>query len=979
MAPDDLFTRDEALGGLPARRAAALLFLVESRTAHLADQSRRAGDFLVSEDAVRERDLAFLEAFSAGREPPIKPTVRDLERHAARWAGLVPANPGLRAAVAHLLGRKYVFTRPAVPGIRAALGLDDDAVKRAYRRQHGVELETLYAAQVRARDVPAWAWARLVGRVDALSPFWLTFGLTIAFSFSQAFLALPTGVARVGAVPGVALVVAVGLVNVLTMACMAEACARSGDFRYGRAFLGRLVVGYLGSEASALFSATTAIRTFLVMLAGTIGLGLTMAAFTGIRADAWMVLLVAVELYYLSRKSASVTVATMLSLISLNLLLLAVIALFAFGRVEPAYLLHMRVPLLAGEPLEPALLRLVVGVVAMLYIGHVYVIQCAKLVLPRDPSARSLIQGSVAGTAALIAVFVVWVLAVNGAVDAETLAGEAGTALTPLAARVGPAIHLVGSLLVVLLLGMSCLRTSTVLFNLVQERLPTRLRSVITLPRRQGALLFQPRGAREGPRLGLTYLGLSEGRAHLRVNVAWDGAVERADVVLADTWDAAAVLERFPGRRAPGVGLTVKIVEADAEAVSVLIVTTMSVSFGGEWSGRRLRIGDLTGFDDAPRLLLSWMTRRGEVSLEEIVAHGDDADTTRAMLDDLVARGVVQSVGGGAGRRYRVHLAPRQPRQVPAEIWRALDGPARSGDDPPRRSGRLALSARDLLMSEAGRFLVSASPVLLVFLLGEWLLVTSAASFAGVLGFGGVIANSLTAGIFPVLLLFASRRKGDYVPAVVYRLLGHPGFTIGVCLLSLVNLLLHGLFIYGDPWVRGTALAVGLAVIGVGAVMLRRGVFGRRSVIELREDLRARGESQLAVTSGGQPLTADVRLGRAEGDEAFEAATVAVPVLAKLRYVALRLPPNGARELKVWTHRVTPDGMSEAVPALVEVRARGEMRHFDLALSGGQAIVPLTQGECRVLITFPEAGDRSASAGAVPGPSSAAPGSTPSR
>lgn len=80
MTPDDLFTRDEVLGGLPARRAAATLFLVESRAAHLADRSRRAADFLLSEGAERRRDLHFLEAFSGGREPPVKPGIHDLEQ-----------------------------------------------------------------------------------------------------------------------------------------------------------------------------------------------------------------------------------------------------------------------------------------------------------------------------------------------------------------------------------------------------------------------------------------------------------------------------------------------------------------------------------------------------------------------------------------------------------------------------------------------------------------------------------------------------------------------------------------------------------------------------------------------------------------------------------------------------------------------------------------------------------------------------------
>src|SRR5262245_39057937 len=745
MSPDELFTRDEALGGLPARRAAALLFLIEGRVAHLADQSRRAGDFLASEAASHERDLVFLEAFSIGREPPVKPTIQDLERYAPRWAALVPANPGLRAAVAHLLARKYTFNRRSVPKIRAALALDDDAVKRAYRRHHGVELDTLYTAQVGIADWLRWGWAALSARVDALSPFWLTFGLTIAFSFSQAFLALPTGVARVGALPGVALVVAIGLVNVLTMACMAEACARSGDFRYGRAFVGRLVSNYLGTEASALFSAITAIRTFLGMLAGSIGIGLTLAAFTGIRAEAWMVLLVLVQLYYLSRKSSSVTVTTMLSMMSLNLLVLLVIALLAFRQVEPGNLLYMDVPLVNGHSPDPALLNLVFGVVVTLYIGHVYTIQCAKIVLPRDPSAGSLIRGSVAGTATLIFVFVVWVLAVNGVVDADKLAGETGTALGPLARRLGPSIQVLGSLLVILLLGMACLRTSTVLFNLVQERIPIRLRSVVRLPRRRGTLLFRPRRASSaGPSIGITYLGLAEGRAHLRVDAMCDGVVDRADVIVSESWDASALFERFGGL-APNTSLSVEVLDARHDAVSVRFTTTMSAELDADWIGSGVHLADIAASDDSVRGLITWMTRRGEVSFDQVVAHLDvDARQARATLDDLAARGAIRLVGTGDALRYRVHLAARHGRTVPSDIWQAMDVPVRPRDDAHRpQPARLTLWARGLVVSEGGRFLLSASPVLIVFMLAEWLLLARVASFAGVLGFGGVIINSL--------------------------------------------------------------------------------------------------------------------------------------------------------------------------------------------------------------------------------------------
>src|SRR5215831_8859265 len=149
MSPDEpLFTRDEALGGLPARRAAILLFLIESRSAHSEAQSRLAAEEFPTEKAAQELDLAFIEAFALSREPPLRPTIQDLERHAAKWAYLIPDNPRLRAAIAHLLGIKYSFTSDAVPSIRSALGLEQLAVQRAYQALYNQSVNTIFARRV---------------------------------------------------------------------------------------------------------------------------------------------------------------------------------------------------------------------------------------------------------------------------------------------------------------------------------------------------------------------------------------------------------------------------------------------------------------------------------------------------------------------------------------------------------------------------------------------------------------------------------------------------------------------------------------------------------------------------------------------------------------------------------------------------------------------------------------------------------------
>lgn len=77
-------------------------------------------------------------------------------------------------------------------------------------------------------------------------------------------------------------------------------------------------------------------------------------------------------------------------------------------------------------------------------------------------------------------------------------------------------------------------------------------------------------------------------------------------------------------------------------------------------------------------------------------------------------------------------------------------------------------------------------------------------------------------------------------------------------------------------------------------------------------------------------------------------------MFSTLRYATFHLPATVARELKVWVHRVTLEGGSEDLPALVEVHCGNKTRRFDLKLSGGQVVLPLTGDACWLRITLPE-------------------------
>ncbi|HTD18721.1 MAG TPA: aromatic amino acid transport family protein, partial [Ktedonobacteraceae bacterium] len=251
---DELFTSSEVLGGFPAKRARLLLFQIESRTAYLMMQSRRTVDLYLTEEIAEQQELAFFEALAQGREPPVRPTIRDLERYAPQWQALVPPNQILQATLAHLLGQKYHFAQRDIPHIREAVGLDTEGVQQAFQRQYLQSLDTIYIRRVGLLEWMRWQWNKLSGWLEHLPPFWTAYALTFTEIVGASIFALPIALAGVGPLAGVVVLVVMGVINVLTIAAMAEAVTRSGSIRYQGSYLGRLVQDYLGKPGSILLT-----------------------------------------------------------------------------------------------------------------------------------------------------------------------------------------------------------------------------------------------------------------------------------------------------------------------------------------------------------------------------------------------------------------------------------------------------------------------------------------------------------------------------------------------------------------------------------------------------------------------------------------------------------------------------------------------------------------------------------------------------
>jgi len=721
-----MFSRSEVLGGLPARRASTILFAIEGATARLVAASRINRAAFIGERTSAEREQAFLQAMSSGGDLPRPPTIMDLERFAAGWAELVPEAPDVRAAIARLLGTKHRFRRADIPNVRAALGLDNAASGAAFARLHAHPLESIYADRLPARHALRWQLSGVATRFDRLPPFWIAFFIALTETLGEGILAVPLALAGLGPLPGVLLLLVLGLVNLTTLAAFTESVTRSGSMRYGTAYFGRLVRELVGGLPSSAMSVALVFFNLLTFFVYMLGFASVLTGATGIPLGAWIALLFVINVVVLRKETLDDTIASATVIGTVNLLLVVAITLIAALHVDPQNLAYASVPLLNGRPIDGALVGLVFGVVLVAFFAHTAPANAAKMVLALDPSGRALLWGNVASLATVIVLYCLASFAILGVVGPTPLLETNGTAITPLGDAVGPVIHVLGSVYVVLAIGIGSLYITLGLYNQVIELLP------------------RPSSARNG-----------------------------------------------------------------------------------------------------------------------------------------------------AGRLARLAAS---------------------------RRGRLALGF---------------APVAAVFGALEVIVLTGQDSFAGPIAVGGVLLVPLITGIFPMLLLVAARRKGEYVPHSVLRIVGHPAVVTAVLALFVVAVAAHGLAIWNGPIERSAALAMTAVAIALIALVARSGVV-RRAIVELRRDRRS-GLTTISVTGAGQAIVPQALI----DDMSAHLLTADVPA-------------GRWRELRVWPHEVMHDGWSIPLRAEIELETDGHTVRrsigpspdpFIAAVDGRPAIVRIRLGD----------------------------------
>ncbi len=709
-----VFSRAELLGGLPARRASTALFAIEAETARLRAASRFDRAAYIGERTAAERESAFLGALASGRDLPRPPTVQDLERYAEEWAALVPSDPDLRASIARMIGAKYRLSSERVPRIRAALSLDEAAVSIAYERLHGQPISTIYAPRIDTRERIRWRQAAVSERIERLPAFWIAYALSLTETIGEGILIVPLAVAGLGPIPGAIALLVLGLVNLATLAGVVELVTRNGSMRYGAAYFGRLVRELLGGIASQTLSIALALFNVIVFLAYLLGFASVIAGATGVPEAVWVAALFGINVFFLRNETLDDTITSAVVIGAINVALVVGIIVLAVPHIDAANLGYVDVPFLNGRAPDGAIVGLVFGVILVAFFGHTSAANAAKLVLTMDSSGRALLWGNLAALATVMGLYVAAVLAINGVVGPEPLLATRGTAITPLADVVGPVINVLGSIYVVLALGIGSLYVSLGLFNQVIELLPPR------------------------------------------------------------------------------------------------------TSTGRDWPSR-------------------------------------------------VAR---------------------------------------------ERRWRLA---------------VGLAPAAAVFLVLELLLATGNDWFAGPIGIIGVLAVPLVGGIFPMLMVAAARRKGEYVPGRVIGIIGHPLVVIAICALFEVGVLAHAIVIWDGPAERIAALAVAALMAVVIVRIFATGGFRRRATVEIRHEA-VRRRVVLAVTAGGSILVAPHAL-PAPADWGAGGADVEID-----------LPAGPARDLRVWAHDVLADGWSAIRQTRAEVTFDGPDGPRPIVITGDDPI-----------------------------------------
>ena len=939
---DELFSSAELLSGLIGRRAYSLLFLIESRTAVYMLKARKVTAGYINEELAKDQEMQFLEAFSRGKPAPLKPTIQDIERFSPLWANLIPNQPRLKAALAHLLGQKYTFSHQSIPQLRDVLGLDSQDVCQQYLNLYQQPLSSIYSQKITITERIRWTWSAISTWFENLPPFWIVFSLTLTETVGGGILALPAAVAAVGPLPGVFLVFLIGLMYVLTINYFAEANVRDSSMRSGNSSLGRLLKDYLGSNGATIITLSVLLSLALAIMAFYIGIVNTISAVIPVPGFLLVIGLFLGGLYFITTGGMKATFVMSLLIGFTNIFLLLLIILLAFNHIRLENLLYTNIPFLSGLPLDKNGLSAMIGVITMSFFGHLSVSSCARSVLERDPGGHSLIYGSISALGVAMFIYILWIITVGGVLaPGVIMLDKTGTALLPLAQEVTPLVNLLGSIFVLFSMGMGSLQAPFLLSGLVMDFLPAREKKTILLPQRQAHLEFTNRAKKTDLiKLTIVYLGLQDSQPRLRLDLVKSAAgglekLERYEILLHDQWELASIHPDLPR-------LEIKPNQITPTALGIALETDLRMHYVGEWDTSGLSLGDLISQDPDQLKILTWMIRAGSFSLSTFQKFtGYSAQDAQLALDLLMAAGQIIRLDGDAAA-YRVFFKPKMTRKLDQSIWDKLDDPTESWR---HKAGKPAGFFKldwwnSILQDKWFRRLVSISPLILIALLALWSIYVQSIKLGDVFGFIGISLASIIIGVIPVLLLISSRNKGDRELHIGLQPLGNPIILAVIYLFSWSIPFIHGVFIWENLFQRAAAIFISAYVIFISLRMLKTGVFSSRAAIDLCLDSRKMARNSLQIFVSGEKLTTLLNVRTDTGTTQIAAEDLHGLQISHVQTLTVAALHIHAHELSIAARQINPDGDVEELSGVIELTIGSQVTKIEMSQAIERYICP---------------------------------------
>jgi amino acid permease len=664
-------SREDLLGGMPARRASTIVYAIENLTLALVTRSRHALARYQAAESGRDRERQFMDAVSAGREQQERPAVQDLERYATEWSSMAPDVPETKAQICFQLSTRYRLVYERTRRLRAALGVDGQAVADAYRRQQGKEIGTAFIPDRATdwRERLRWSRARISERLETMPPFWMAFSLTLTETVGGGMLALPIALAAVGVQFALVLLAVFAVVNLITIAALVEGITRDGTMRYGNGYFGQLVSNRLGSPGRVAIVAAMFVMDSIGLLVGMVGFGTMLASAVGFSQLLWVALLFVLALVVMRRENLNGTIAAALVIGTAILALAGGMIVLGLLHLDPRNLVPQALP--AG----PSVIALVFGVLLYVYFGHTSAGNAARQVLRRDPTGRTLLWGNLLAMGVAAVIYGLFVIAVNGSVPAARLAVEQGTAVVPLAEVAGPAVNVMGTIYVTLSLGIGSVFMALGLYLQSRETLGKRVAAL------SPSIRFAVAAALPVAIFVLAEILLYLGSVSFTEPLSVLGvlALPLLGGVFPMLILAAARRrgERVPGWRMRWLGSRTVVVAILALYLGAVVAHALFI-----WSDPLLRVlAASTAVAMAVLIVIAW--RRGSFVPRTIVElRADDPPGAGAELSVVVAgRGASHEhiADLAAAHEIPVHLPPSRPDEL--YVW--SHKPTRDGDTEP--------------------------------------------------------------------------------------------------------------------------------------------------------------------------------------------------------------------------------------------------------------------------------------------------------